>query len=229
MAQIKAQLTTGRKVLFIGTPCEVAGLKQLLSESEQAQLYTIDLICHGVPDPLSLKLYLDDLKPKIGTLQDLNFRADSWEPLIFSAQGSKGAFNEVGNHTHYFFAFLQNINLRPSCYHCPYAALTRVGDLTLGDFWGVSSLIKDFPYPEAGVSAAIISNAKGATLINTLHHHTRTVCEVSAEVMQATNNSLRQPATTVQPARELYYHERARTHSIVASVNAVIAQYGKQG
>ncbi len=229
MAQIRELLAAGRKVLFIGTPCEVAGLKQLLSASEQAQLFTIDLICHGVPDPQSLKLYLNDLKPQIGELQDLNFRADHWEPLIFSAQGANGGVKEAGNHTHYFFAFMQNLHLRPSCYHCPYAALTRVGDLTLGDFWGVSNLIKDFPYPEAGVSAAIISNAKGVNLINTLHHHTRTVCEVSAEVMQATNGSLRQAATTVQPARELYYRERARTHSVIASVNAVIAQYGKQG
>ena len=228
MAQIQEHLRSGRKVLFIGTPCEVAGLKQLLNEQEQALLFTIDLICHGVPDPQSLKLYLKELSSQVGAVHDLNFRAESWVPLILKAQGSEGTFKAESNNTHYFFAFTQNVNLRPSCYHCPYATLTRVGDLSLGDFWGVASLIKDFPYPEAGVSAAIVSTAKGAALINTLQYHTRNVCEVSADVMRATNISLRQPATLVPPVREFYYQELARTQSVVASVNAVIARFGKQ-
>ena len=228
MAQVRAHLRAGRKVLFIGTPCEVSGLKQLLTDKEQEQLFTIDLICHGVPDPQSLKLYLKDLSSQIGPVHDLNFRAERWEPLIFQAQGSKGSFKAVANNTHYFFAFMQNLHLRPSCYHCPYTSITRVGDLTLGDFWGVQHFIKNFPYPEAGVSGAIVSNEKGAALINTLHNHTRNVCEVSAELMQATNISLRQPASTSQPAREFYYQERDHTQSVVASVNAVIARFGKK-
>ena len=228
MAQVRYQLRAGRKVLFIGTPCEVSGLKQLLTDKEQEQLFTIDLICHGVPDPKSLKLYLKDLSTQIGPVHDLNFRADRWEPLILQAKGTKGTFKSVGNNTHYFFAFMQNLHLRPSCYHCPYASITRMGDLTLGDFWGVQHFIKNFPYPEAGVSGAIISNEKGVALINTLQNHTRNVCEVSAELMQATNISLRQPATTSQPAREFYYQERERTQSVISSVNAVIARFGKK-
>lgn len=75
MVQVRTLLQSGRKVLFIGTPCEVSGLKQILTPEEQVQLFTIDLICHGVPDPKSLKLYLNDLTAQIGPIHDLNFRA----------------------------------------------------------------------------------------------------------------------------------------------------------
>ena len=224
MDQVRAHLRAGRKVLFIGTPCEVSGLKQLLTEQEQ--LFTIDLICHGVPDPQSLKLYLKDLSSQIGPVHDLNFRAGQWTPAVLRAQGTKGTFSAEANNTHYYFAFVQGVNLRSCCYHCPYATITRVGDLTLGDFWGVASLIKGFPYPEAGVTAAIVSTSKGAQLINTLHYHTRHVYEVKAATMQASNISLRQPVNELPAARELYYQERERTQSVVASVNTVIARFG---
>lgn len=228
MAHIKAQLKSGRKVLFIGTPCEVAGLKQILTSAEQELLFTIDLICHGVPDPQSLKLYLKELSAQVGPVQHLNFRAERWADSLITASGPQGTFKAQGSNTHYYFAFMQYLNLRPSCYHCPYASLTRVGDLTLGDFWGVKSIIPDFPYPDEGVSAAIINSQKGIFLINTLHYHTRTVREVSAAQMQATNLSLRQPAPEHPEARALYYAERDRTSSVVASVNAVIARFGQR-
>ena len=228
MVQVRTLLQSGRKVLFIGTPCEVSGLKQILTPEEQVQLFTIDLICHGVPAPKSLKLYLNDLTAQIGPIHDLNFRAGQWTPTVLRAHGTKGTFTAEADNTHYFCAYEQGMNLRPSCYHCPYAALTRVGDLSLGDFEQVQTLVLDFPYPEAGVSAAIVSTSKGAHLFNTMRYHLRTTREVNAATMQASNIALRQPVSLLAPARELYYQERDRTQSVVTSVNTVLARFGKK-
>ncbi|MCS2450406.1 Coenzyme F420 hydrogenase/dehydrogenase, beta subunit C-terminal domain [Bacteroides thetaiotaomicron] len=58
-------LRKGRKVLFSGTPCQVAGLKRFLHNKEYDNLLTVDVICHGVPSPLIWRKYLEEtIRPK---------------------------------------------------------------------------------------------------------------------------------------------------------------------
>ena len=61
----KRFLTEGRKVLFSGTPCQIAGLHHFLRKSYD-NLLTVDIVCHGVPSPLVWKEYLKELilRPK---------------------------------------------------------------------------------------------------------------------------------------------------------------------
>lgn len=61
--KIKTILQTGTLVLFSGTPCQVAGLKLYLRKNYE-NLFTIDLICHGVPSPLAFQDYLSFIKGK---------------------------------------------------------------------------------------------------------------------------------------------------------------------
>lgn len=62
--QIRKDLLSGRKVLFVGTGCQVAGIYSYLNKRYEGQLYTIDLICHGVPSNKAFKAYIDKLKKK---------------------------------------------------------------------------------------------------------------------------------------------------------------------
>lgn len=57
--QVKSFLLAGREVLFIGTPCQVSGLKYFLRKDYQ-NLTTVDFICHGVPSPGVFKWYLQE-------------------------------------------------------------------------------------------------------------------------------------------------------------------------
>lgn len=57
--QVKAFLNSDRKVLFTGTPCQIAGLKRFLNK-EYANLFTVDVVCHGVPSPLVWRTYLNE-------------------------------------------------------------------------------------------------------------------------------------------------------------------------
>lgn len=63
--QVEDFLRKGRKVLFSGTPCQVAGLKRFLHNKEYDNLLTVDVVCHGVPSPLVWRKYLEEtIRPK---------------------------------------------------------------------------------------------------------------------------------------------------------------------
>ena len=55
--KVKQRLSEGKTVLFTGTPCQIAGLYAFLGGNPE-NLYTVDLICHGVPSPKFFKKIL---------------------------------------------------------------------------------------------------------------------------------------------------------------------------
>ena len=63
-SQTKKFLQAGRKVLFCGTPCQIAGLKKYLRK-EYDNLLTVDVVCHGVPSPLVWRRYIDETAEKL--------------------------------------------------------------------------------------------------------------------------------------------------------------------
>ena len=73
-------------------------------------------------------------------LQAVRFRnkVAGWKDSHFTAVYGDGTVDTAPLfRTEYGRAFGRALFLRPSCYRCPYASMTRVGDLTLGDFWGL--------------------------------------------------------------------------------------------
>ncbi len=127
-----------RPVLFIGTPCQVDGLKHFLGElCDLPALFTVDLICHGTPPPSYIRDFLKDTE------------GDEPEQLVCRDR-SGGALHGVlknGREFHYsggfdcsmyLQAFVRGITYRERCYSCRYAMPRRVGDITLGDYWRIS-------------------------------------------------------------------------------------------
>ena len=55
---VKSFLQDARLVLFVGTPCQIAGLKAFLKKDYE-NLLTVDVVCHGVPSPLVWKKIFD--------------------------------------------------------------------------------------------------------------------------------------------------------------------------
>lgn len=158
--EIKNDISSKKKVLFIGTPCQVAGIKSIFKNSEQ--LVTIDLICHGVPSPQyfyeSLPQYIT--KDKIS---NIIFRVNSQYHLIIKGEDNKTLFERPLDNDIYMKAFFNKIIFRPSCYSCPFAQKKRVSDLTLGDFWGLKS--NYITQKENGVSLVLINTQKGSELL----------------------------------------------------------------
>lgn len=140
-ADVAAALRTGRKVLFSGTPCQVAAIRRLTGDPDN--LTTIDLICHGVPPVKMLKAYAGLLGKRFyGKVTNIVFRdkhaGKSFCARIDVRRGKRESSLYLRSHDLSFYKlFLEGVSYRESCYHCPYAGLNRAGDLTIGDYWGV--------------------------------------------------------------------------------------------
>lgn len=140
-------LKEGRKVLFSGTPCQIAGLKLFLRK-EYTNLFTIDIICHGVPSPKIWDLYLKTICKNTKDIETINFRnkVSGWKNYSFHVEfkaknfsKGKGAItpiNQIFHNNIFMKGFLANIYLRPSCYKCPCKPGKSRSDITIGDYWG---------------------------------------------------------------------------------------------
>lgn len=164
--KVKDFLWQGRKVLFTGTPCQVAGLKAYLG-NEYDNLFTQDVICHGTPSPMIWKKYVQYRESVSGgAVQRMSFRHKKYGWKTYSV------FFEFSNNTEYvknlsvdpyMQVFLRNIDLRPSCYDCAFKNGTSGSDITLADYWGVQSENPELD-DDKGTSLVIVHTQKGVEM-----------------------------------------------------------------
>lgn len=185
---IKKDVQQGLKVLFVGTPCQVGGLKNFLGK-EYETLYTIDLICHGVPSQAVLehhirKVWTDAERIEFRKGNDMGLRVfDASDKLVYYSNVWYERYQDT-----YYNTFIDGYTYRNSCYTCPYARKERCSDITIGDFWGIGS---DFQYDKVnGCSCILPITEKGKKLLNAsnLELYLRTVEEVVSG-----NGQLRHP------------------------------------
>ena len=157
-AHVKKSLLENEKVLVIGLPCQIAGVKNFVGEKLQERLYTIDLICHGTPAPELLELYLRQRGKSLKTVREISFRNKDCYGLAF-ASAQKGISR---SRDAYMIAFLNGLSYTENCYRCAYARYERVGDITLGDSWG-SDLSKE--EVNKGISLIMTQSQKGKDLL----------------------------------------------------------------
>lgn len=165
----KKDLNSGVKVLFTGTPCQVNGFLTYL-DKKYDNLYTQDIICHGVPSPKVWKKYLEYSKQKYREeLIKVNFRQkdNGWNLYSLLLQYKDKVYNTKHNKDLFMQAFLRNTCLRDSCYNCSFKDKNRITDITLADFWGINNIepkIND----NKGISLVIINSKKGEVLLNNI-------------------------------------------------------------
>lgn len=161
---IKEKLEENKKVLFTGTPCQVAGLKSFL-EHDYENLICIDIACHGVPSNKIFKKYLNEIS-KNRDIESIDFRykSISWDNYSLKVNyKNQSCFEQLSKENLYMQGFVNDFYLRPSCYECKFKGLNRQGDITLADFWGVDKIKSDL-YDEKGVSLILVNSQKGLEL-----------------------------------------------------------------
>ena len=166
---VERDLRGGRKVLFSGTTCQVAAMRNYLSlkNAPTGNLLLLDVICHGVPSPKLWAEWVDYVSRSVGSKVDgANFRSKSTGWLTFSVTyyvATEKVRSTINARDWYMKAFLHNASLRQSCLDCP-AKRCCGSDITLGDFWGIQTI-----HPEAiddlGVSAVVCNTEKGAAAL----------------------------------------------------------------
>lgn len=199
---IKNDLKSDRKVLFSGTPCQVAGVISCIPQKYTNNLYTCDLICHGVP---SKKIFFDFLKylEKIHNkkIKEFNFRDKKfgWESHLETTIFQ----DETKISTEYFKNLFYRHNiLRPSCYKCNYANIHRPADITIADFWGVDEVAPEF-FDQKGVSLIIINNQKGKELFEEIKSDLK-IIDCSIENCIKYTYTLNQPTPRSETREEFW-------------------------
>ena len=167
---IKVFLEKREKVLFTGTPCQVDGLNRFL-QKDYENLFTVDLICHGVPSPLLLQEYVKQ-ESKNGSVTDLKFRnkeRNGWcsQGSITYCVNDKSKTKTITpfKDSYYNLYYLENCVSRLSCYSCPYATDKRVADITIGDYWNIDEKLNYNEFKN-GMSVVLINTPKGKELFD---------------------------------------------------------------
>jgi len=162
-ADVKTVLESGRKVLFSGVICQIAGLKAYLKK-DYPNLLTVDVLCHGVPSPKLWKKYIDELEKSHGSaVRRMFFRHKKygWKTYAVSFEFSNDtAYVRIFNKDPYMQMFLRNICLRPSCHSCHFNEVDRLSDITLGDCWGVNRIMPDMD-DDKGTSVVLVHTENG--------------------------------------------------------------------
>lgn len=175
--QVKSFLKSGKKVLFSGTPCQIAGLRCYLKNTNQDNLLTVEVICEGVPSPLYVRKWDRYLKECYGSgIESIDYRFTGKAPL----QEGKWDFQQTNIalaskrkkriildrwFNPFWSIWLSHLMSRPSCYKCQFAAKERGADISLGDLWGVHLYCPDLYGQNGGSSLIVCNTAKGKAVV----------------------------------------------------------------
>lgn len=163
-------LEEGKRVLFSGTPCQVAGLKFFLKK-DYDNLLCVDVICHGVPSGLVWEKYIEYIKNKYrGTIKKVSFRAktEGWMEFGQEYDIIEGRSIYIPKYEDMFLRlFLSDSCLRPSCYSCVPKDYGYMSDITLGDFWAIDRVDSKFN-DGLGTSLVIVHSKKGENALQKL-------------------------------------------------------------
>lgn len=163
--QIKNNLESGKRVLFTGCPCQVAGLKKYLSKIYD-ELITIDITCHGVPSSEVFKKFTEEISKS--ELEKSSFREKDihgWTPSMSLSFSDGTKYYRPSWECPYYKAFLSIMACRKSCGECLFNRLPRQGDITLADFWGIGDTHKHLD-DNLGTSLILVNSEKGRKLFS---------------------------------------------------------------
>lgn len=203
LKEMKSFLEKSRLVLYIGTPCQIAGAKKFLKK-DYKNLITIDLICHGVTPTSFFKEEIDYLvkQNNIQGLVDVRFRGNDSNNYCLSLwdkiNGKKNNFNfylslwklvggtkmlcyrKIHTEDYYLSSFLLGVSLRGNCFSCQYARPERISDLTIGDFIGLGRTTP-FTYSTANVSSVTTNTTKGCSFYEDVLSHMPDLMSIERE------------------------------------------------
>lgn len=218
--KVKQCLAKGNKVLFTGTPCQIAGLYSFVGK-DQDGLYTIDLICHGVPSPKLFQKYLEYQNQKMkGNVIYFNFRSKDkrgWgtQYLLKTKTKTKTkplSLDRYGKH------FMDGDCYRECCYRCAYANLERTGDLTVGDFWGIAKSHPEF-YSSKGVSSVFVNTEKGQWIFEQIKDMANIQAATIEDGLIKQGNLVR---PTRRPARRDEFYEKIEECGFIKNLHVGI-------
>lgn len=203
---VAEMLSSGKRVVFIGTPCQNAAILKFVGERDN--LITVDLVCHGVPSQRYMKEHIQYVYDG-ENWEDVTFR--KIDKVIFDLKDKKGKKVYKGNieNDNYVRAFSLGITFRESCYNCQFARKERITDITIGDFWGLGNNVA-YPHDRrAGVSLVMVHTEKGRAFFESCRESFNVVERTIEEAVEG-NEQLRTPKVSAYPKHKnfLEYYQK---------------------
>ena len=205
--EAKKLLDEGRMVLYTGCPCQIAGLYNYLGK-EYDNLYTVDVVCHGVPSNATYVRYISE-KTGGQPVKKMSFREkESWGwGTAISLYMENGEYKKDFFSDPYLKAFSSGLIVRKNCSSCPYAQMNRVGDITLGDFWGISDINAEYTDGK-GTGLVFVNTKKGKSLFAKCSENLKLSSKVNIntikEVAKTKNGQLLCPVRS-NPLRDRFF------------------------
>lgn len=199
--KVKEALEARRRVMFVGTPCQVAGLSRAVGKPHD-NLLLVEVACHGVPSEKVWNKTLDEFcdREKIGRsdIQSIDFRdkVNGWKYYYFTIKHGKGQYSS--REFPYILGFAYDLYLRPSCYACRVKEVGSYADITLADAWGIEQVTTDVRWlDDKGVNFVMAHTDKGRQAISAIKG--AAVAPVAVEAMLQHNRSI---VTSARPTPE---------------------------
>lgn len=204
--EVRRFLEEGRNVLFTGTPCQIMGLHNYLGKKYH-NLFTADIICHGVPSPAVWNKYVEERSAKDNagfSPMSIHFRdkATGWSKYSVCFRYDKSSYRNSHSEDPYMRGFLKNLYLRPSCHNCIAKGIHRMSDFTLADFWGIQRILPDM-YDNRGVSLVLLHSSKAFVIWEELQGSIKSVPVDSTAAINANSAAIR--SVECHPQREEFF------------------------
>ena len=202
-------LKAGRKVLYTGTPCQIAGLKHFLRRDYDG-LTTVDFVCHGTPSPKVWGRYIDEciaaINKHLDAMRVSHKSEEGWKRLRLSLEyderGKALKASSPMSENPYMQAFLQELILRPSCYYCKAKSNRSHSDITIADFWGVESHHPEID-DDKGTGLVMLNTEKGEAALDLAKvNYVESTYDKAAADNPAINSSV-----TCHPNRAKFFRE----------------------
>lgn len=170
--KVKEELVHGKQVMFVGSPCEIDGLRHFLGK-EYSNLILCDFVCRGTNSPKAYIAYLEDLENRYQSkVKRVWFKNKTYGWNLFSTKiifENGREYIADRNQDAFMLGYIHyNLFMRDCCSSCMYKRLPRISDITLADFWGVGSHRIELD-EDKGTSLVMLNSDKGRMLFDSIH------------------------------------------------------------
>lgn len=223
MQALLKDLEQGKNVLFVGTPCQVAGVSSYVRKKHGTSdgLLLCDFICHGASSPIVWKEYVEFLSRKYKSgLVRYQFRGKKqgwhqWYPIIVNEDSD---VSEIHRKQESYILLYQTCFInRECCYTCKYTSYDRVSDFTMADFWNIEKVASEMD-DNKGTSEVLVNSVKGMEWFEQ--------CKESIRYVECSKEDVWQPHLEYPEAmpakREVFWKDFAEL-----DFAEVISKYGK--
>lgn len=209
--QIKKYLQEGKKVMFVGTPCQCNALLNVVGQ-KRVNLVVVDFACHGVPSQElfdeCMRLYEEKNHCKVVgySFRHKPRRYGSPQNFLLNIKKAGSDYQKAGSYYEepFYCGFQKYITLRPSCYDCKWSNTERVADITLADFWGIEKVTQKWDRRDHP-SLVLLNTEKGEKLFDNIKGQVKWFETTKVEAVRQ-NGSFVHP-TEIKPEREFFFDD----------------------